>query len=144
MIRSLCFTTAPNGLLVMREILSRLLLNTKSLSRTTHRKPTWLVDVSTASACHAAGRYPPAIARRAALLEREDALPVVPHADNYPVLLLRHVVHRLAQGAYLGVGEPLRRAVGVLACCIIVHHQPRQPSAAACFHVLQHLLVVGG
>jgi transposase, IS5 family len=32
--------------------------------------------------------------------------------------------------------ESLRRALGVLARCIVVHHQPRQPSTAARFHVL--------
>src|SRR6516164_2971451 len=48
------------------------------------------------------------------LFEREDALPVVLHADDGPTLLLRHVVHRLAQGADLGVWQSLRRTVGVL------------------------------
>src|SRR5271170_6250702 len=59
------------------------------------------------------------------LLKRKDALPVVLHADHRPVLLLRHVIHRLAQGADLGVGESLRRAVGVFAYCIVVHHHHR-------------------
>src|SRR6516225_5994877 len=77
-----------------------------------------------------------------AQFECEDVLPVILHADNGPTLLFRRVVHRLAQGADLGIWQSLCRTVSVLACCIIVHHQRRQPRSGARLHVLQHLLIV--
>ena len=39
-------------------------------------------------------------------LEREDALPVVLHADHRPAALLGLVQQRLCEGADLGVGQP--------------------------------------
>src|SRR5262249_30045319 len=47
------------------------------------------------------------------LLEREDALPVVLHADDGPALRLRLVVERGREGADPAVGQALRRAIGV-------------------------------
>jgi hypothetical protein len=63
------------------------------------------------------------------LFEREDLLPVVLHADDRPALRLRYVVHLLAEGADLGVGQSLRRTVRILAGRIVVQHQSRQPRA---------------
>src|SRR5262245_19026090 len=76
-------------------------------------------------------------------LEREDALPVVLHADHVPAVLLRFVVKRLGEGADLGRGQPLRRAVGVLAFVVVVQHQHFLPRARAGTGPLQHLAVAG-
>ena len=62
------------------------------------------------------------------LPEREDAFPVVLRADEGPALLLRLVVQRLGEGADLGVGEPLGRAVSILALRIVVQHERSKPS----------------
>src|SRR5205807_2632955 len=80
---------------------------------------------------------PPRVPRRssaaapllASLVEREDALPVVLHADDCPPLRRRLGGERVAEGADLGIG-----AVGVLAAVVVVvnqHHQPRRRAAAA-------------
>src|SRR5262245_39374521 len=53
--------------------------------------------------------------RTGLLLEGEDALPVVLHADDRPAPLLRLVVQSLGEGADLRVGQPQGRPVGVLA-----------------------------
>src|SRR5208337_2402 len=47
------------------------------------------------------------------LLKREDALPVVPHADDDPALLLGYVIHLLAEGSDRGVGQALRGPIGI-------------------------------
>src|SRR5271165_4570094 len=65
------------------------------------------------------------------LVEREDALPVVLHADDSPAVLLRLVVQRLGEGADLCIGQSHRRAVGILALRIVVQHDHRQPRAVA-------------
>src|SRR5262245_39174945 len=75
--------------------------------------------------------------------EREDALPVVLHADHIPAVLLRFVIQRLREGADLGHGQPLRRAVGVLPLVVVVQHQHLQPRARAGTGPLQHLAVAG-
>src|SRR5262249_59692984 len=80
-----------------------------------------------------------AIISNASLFEREDALPVVLHADHDPTLLLRLVVERRGEGADLGVGQPARRTVGVLALRIVVEHEHREPYAVAGSRVLEHL-----
>src|SRR5215472_3892082 len=49
------------------------------------------------------------------LLERKNASPVILHADHVPTVLHRFVVQRLGEGADLGVGQALRRTVGVFA-----------------------------
>src|SRR5208283_1448322 len=59
------------------------------------------------------------------LLEREDALPVVLHADNGPALLLCLVVQCLSESSDLGVSH-------------------REPRPVAGLRVLQHLLVSRG
>src|SRR6266511_652989 len=76
-----------------------------------------------------------------ALLEREDALPVVLHADYRPAFVLRLVVERRRKGADLAVGQTLRRAVGVLSRSVVVQHEHLQPRAGA--GPLQHLPVAG-
>src|SRR5262245_22937615 len=65
------------------------------------------------------------------LVEREDAPPIVLHADDGPTLLRGFVVQRLGEGADLGVGQPLSRSVGVLARRIVVKQQHHQSSTAA-------------
>src|SRR5271170_3055705 len=77
-------------------------------------------------------------------LEREDALPVVLHADDYPALLHGHVVHLLTEGSDRRIRQSLRRTVCVFALRVVVQHRDRKPRAAARLHILQHLLVVGG
>src|SRR5208337_4578320 len=62
---------------------------------------------------------------RATLFEREDALPVVLHADDEPAVLLRLVVERLRERADLRVGQPLSRPIGVFAFRVIVQHDHR-------------------
>src|SRR5262245_17041719 len=77
------------------------------------------------------------------LLEGEDPLPVALHADDKPALLRRLVVQPLSEGADLGVRQPLGRAIGVLACAVVVQDEHREPPAVACLRVLQHLPVAG-
>ena len=43
------------------------------------------------------------------------------HTDDAPALFLGHVIHPLAQGPDLGVGQVLRGPVGVFALRVIVH-----------------------
>jgi hypothetical protein len=74
-----------------------------------------------------------------ALLEREDALPVVLHADHRPAVLLSLVVKRLSEGADLGVRQALRRTVGIFALRVVVQHEHHQPRTVARPRVLQHL-----
>src|SRR5262245_26071511 len=75
--------------------------------------------------------------------EREDALPVVLHADHRPVLLLRLLVERGREGADLAVGQALRRPVGVFAGGVVVQHQHLEPRAGAGAAPFQHLAVAG-
>src|SRR5271163_2695419 len=77
-------------------------------------------------------------------LEREDALPVVLHANDDPALLPGHIVHLLAEGPDRRIRQSLRGAVGVFAHRVVVQHRDRKPRAAARLHVLQHLLIIGG
>jgi hypothetical protein len=70
------------------------------------------------------------------LLECEDPLPVVLHADDCPAVLLRFIIQRLSERADLRVGKSLRRSVGILALGVVVQHQQRQPSAVAGLGVL--------
>ena len=65
----------------------------------------------------------------AALLEREDALPVVLPADHSPAALLWLVVESLGEGADFGIGQALCRTVGVLTLHVVVQHQHHQPCA---------------
>ena len=83
------------------------------------------------------------IAFGAALLEGENAVPVVLHPDDCPALLVRLVVESLAESPDLGVGQPLRRSVGIFALVVVVQHKHHQPHAVACTDVFQHLLVAG-
>src|SRR6184192_3930915 len=78
------------------------------------------------------------------LLECECPLPVILHADHSPALLLRLAVQEVGESAHLSVGQPLRRSVGILAHCIIVQHNHRQPCSDAGFSVLQHLSIADG
>src|SRR5262249_13213579 len=41
-------------------------------------------------------------------------------------------------------GSPLSRTIGILAGCVVMHHQYRQSCAVACLDIFQHLLVVAG
>src|SRR5271166_2037497 len=79
----------------------------------------------------------------ALFLEGEDTVPVILHADNGPSLLHRLVVQRLGEGADLGVGQPQRGSVGVLARRIIVQYEHRKPRAVTGLGVFQHLPVAG-
>src|SRR5215471_10075020 len=72
-------------------------------------------------------------------LERAHLLPVVLHADDDPATLLRLVIERLGEGADPGVGQPLGRAVAILACRIVVQHEQREPYAGTRLRILQHL-----
>src|SRR5262249_14382073 len=76
-----------------------------------------------------------------ALLESEDPLPVVFHADDGPVFLFGLVIERLSESADLAGRQSLRRAVGIFAICVIVHDQHHQPRAIAGARVLEHLPV---
>jgi hypothetical protein len=59
------------------------------------------------------------------LFERKDLLPVVLHADDGPVFLLCLGIERGGEGTNLGIGQPLRRTIGVLTYCIVVQHKHR-------------------
>src|SRR5271168_282589 len=77
------------------------------------------------------------------LLKSENALPVVLHADDDPALLRGLVAQCLGEGADLGVGQPQRGTVGVLALCIVVQDDHRESRAVAGLRVFQHLPVAG-
>src|SRR5262245_27607543 len=81
------------------------------------------------------------IAARHSFIEGEDALPVVPHADDRPALLLRLVVERLREGSDLGRGQALRRTIVILPFRVVVQHQHREPRAVAGLRVLEQLPV---
>ena len=113
--------TSPSknwGALKLADSAQRLLSGLASLLPTAPRS---CADGSVcACACAGAGsiatdKAPQKLRRRgtgrfgASLLEREDPLPVVLHADDDPALLLRLVVERLREGADLGVGQALAR-----------------------------------
>jgi Carbonic anhydrase len=51
-------------------------------------------------------------------LPGENALPVLLHADHVPATLLGFVVQRLGKRTHFGIGQPLGRAVSVLALVV--------------------------
>ena len=63
------------------------------------------------------------------LLERENALPIVLHADHHPTVPLRLVGERRGESADLGVGQTMCWAVGVLAGGVVVQHKHLHPRA---------------
>src|SRR4029450_6654197 len=77
------------------------------------------------------------------LFEREDAPPIILHADHRPAFALCLGVERRRKGADLAVGQTLRRAVGVLSRSVVVQHKHLQPRAGAGAGPLQHLPVAG-
>src|SRR5271168_2844361 len=77
------------------------------------------------------------------LIEREDALPVVLHADDGPAVLLCLIIKRRREGADLSIGQALRRTVGVFPLPVVMQHQHHQPRTVARSGVFQHLSVPG-
>ena len=82
--------------------------------------------------------------RNRGLLEREDLLPIVLHADHRPAVLLRMLIKRWREGTQFDVRQSAGRTVGVFTRRIIVQHQQLEPRAAAALRVFQHLLVATG
>src|SRR6478735_12591360 len=74
----------------------------------------------------------------APLVERENPLPIVLHADHCPVFLLCLIVERLGEGAHLAVGQALRWAIGIFTGCIVVQDEHHQPRSIAGTGVFQH------
>src|ERR1035437_9857480 len=74
----------------------------------------------------------------------KDGLPVVLHADNSPVVLLRLIVKRLREGTQFDVWQSLCRTVSVFTRRIVVKNQKLEPSATAALRVLQHRPVADG
>src|SRR5579863_7779387 len=77
------------------------------------------------------------------LVEREDALPVVLHADDDPAVLRRLIVKLRGKTADFGAGQALSRTVGVLSLAIVVQDEHREPDALAGLGILEHLPIAG-
>src|SRR6516162_8614526 len=74
-------------------------------------------------------------------VEGEYALPIVLHADDGPVFLLRFIVKRLTERAHFGFRKPLCGPVRIFALRVVVHDQHHQPRAVASPCVFEHLSV---
>ena len=81
---------------------------------------------------------------RGILIKRENALPVVLHADYGPAILLRFVMERLSEYSDLRVWKSLGWPVRIFALRVVVQHQHHQSCAVAGPGVFQHLPVSGG
>ena len=78
----------------------------------------------------------PSLFNRLSLIEREDLLPVIFHADHGPILLLGLTHERIGERADFRLWP-----IGVLALVVIVMHQHHQPHAVARLGVFEHLFV---
>src|SRR2546430_12421405 len=77
------------------------------------------------------------------LLERENTLPVVLHADHRPTLALCFRHQRIRESADLRVQQSARGPVRILPLLVVVIDEHLQPRAGACTGPLQHLAVAG-
>ena len=75
---------------------------------------------------------------------REDAVPVVLHADHRPAALPGLVEQRLGEGADVRVRQAVGGAVGELALGVVVQHQEAEARAVAGGGPFQHLAVAVG
>src|SRR5215510_7583395 len=54
------------------------------------------------------------------LFEREDALPVLLHADDHPAVPHRLVIKLLREGSDLAVGKSLCRSIGIFTIGVVM------------------------
>ena len=85
------------------------------------------------------GKSPRVSATGLLFLPREDALPVVLHADNHPAALLRLAHEGVGKVADLRLGS-----ISVFTRGVVVMHEHLEPRPTAVLGVFEHLLVAAG
>src|SRR5262249_60975742 len=75
------------------------------------------------------------------LCRREDRLPVLLYVGDRPALAFGFVHQGLRKGSDFGVGQPVRRAVGVFALWVGVQDETHEAHAVAGRGPFKHLLV---
>src|SRR5271156_7248994 len=76
--------------------------------------------------------------KSSALVERENLVPVVFHADHGPTVLLRFFVQCRRESPDLAVGQTLGRPISVFARRIVVKEEHLQPRTGSGTRPLQH------
>src|SRR5271156_2729799 len=78
------------------------------------------------------------------LVERENTLPIVLHADHNPTVLVCSSHQRFGESPDVRIRTTAGWPIGVLAVSVIVMHQHHQSSAVTRLRPFQHLLIAGG
>src|SRR5262249_15263107 len=77
-------------------------------------------------------RCSPAISVSFVCAFREDAFPILFHADDQPAVFCGFVVEFLGKRADFGVGQTLCRSVGIFSLGIVMQHEHAEPWTLAC------------